>query len=123
MVILIVSHMAFPFSTVSCCHIGFAADNWFHSVFLSLLVELNGSEHVAMIGHGYCGHVKGLDLFKKRIELVGAVEETVLRMEVEMNELGGHSRFPSFQNSTWGLEGSQRKLNKMSMGPNSKSKV
>ena len=108
MVVLIVSQLAIPFAPVAGGHIGLTADYRFHPVFLGFLVELNGPKHVAMIGHGDGRHTKGTDLLEKGIKLICAVEETILSMEVKMNELRGHSLFPSLQNSNDGLKGSQR---------------
>ena len=110
MVVFIMSELAIPSPPASCCHVGLAADNRLHAMFVSFLVKLNSPEHVAMIGHGDGRHAKRTDLFKQGIKLICAVEETILRMEVEMNELRGHSLFPSLENSNEGLRGSQRTL-------------
>ena len=89
--------MAVSLATIACGHIRFTPDDGLHPMGLSFLIEFNGSEHVAMIGHSHCGHPKRLNLFEQRVQLIGAVEEAILRMEMEMNELGGHSMDPSLK--------------------------
>ncbi len=53
---------------------------------LGLLVELDRAEHVAVIGHRDRFHPRGLGVVDQRPDFVGAVEETVLRMNVKMDE-------------------------------------
>jgi hypothetical protein len=45
-----------------------------------------------VIGHGDRGHLKGGGLSDQSIDAIGAIEEAVLGVNVEMNELGaGHA--------------------------------
>ncbi len=39
-------------------HVGFATQDGLHPVFARLLVELQGSEQVAMVGHGHLFHAQ-----------------------------------------------------------------
>jgi hypothetical protein len=43
-----------------------------------------------MIGHCHGGLAKSFDLADERFNLIGAVEETELGMEVQVRELGSH---------------------------------
>ncbi len=102
--------MAVSLATIARSHIRFTPDDGLYPMSLSLLIEFNGSEHIAMIGHGNRRHTKRLNLFEERVQLIGAVKETILRMEMEMNELRGHSMYPSLKNSPRGIVESQRAL-------------
>ena len=48
--------------------------------------ELDRAEHVAMIGHRDRGHAGLLGVLEQRRDLVGAVEQAVLGMDVKMDE-------------------------------------
>ena len=67
-------------------HVGFAADDGFDAGILGFAVELDGPEHVAMVGHGHGRLIERFDLLDERLDLIRAVQETVLGMEVEMDE-------------------------------------
>ncbi len=80
-------------------HIGFAADDGFDACIFGFAVELDGAEHIAMVGHGDGRLSKGLDLLDERLDLICAVEETELGVKMEMDEgrshgaiLGGQGR-------------------------------
>ncbi len=68
-------------------HVGFAPDDGFDPRFLRFPVELHRPEHVAMIGHRDGRLPERLHLLHQGVDLVGAVEEAVLGMEMQMNEL------------------------------------
>src|SRR5208283_1110441 len=51
-----------------------------------LLIELDRAEHVAMVGHRDRFHPRRLGVLDQRPDFVGAVEETVLRVDVKMDE-------------------------------------
>jgi hypothetical protein len=74
--------------------VDFAAEDGGDAALLACLVELERSEHVAVVGHGDGAHA---ELFRAVGELAdadGAVEERVLGVDVEVDELGGHRRAP-----------------------------
>ena len=71
-------------------HVGFAADDGFDADFFRFAVELDGAEHVAMIGHRHSRLSEGLDLLNQRLNLIGAVEETELGVQMQMDERSGH---------------------------------
>ena len=80
-------------------HVGFAADDGFDACIVGFAVELDGPEHVAMVCHGHSRLAKRFDLLDERLDLIRAVQEAELGMEVEMNEgrshggiLGGQGR-------------------------------
>ena len=58
----------------------------------SLVVEGKRPEHVAVIGHGDRRHLELPDAAAQLSQPVGAVEKRILRVEVEMDEVGGHRR-------------------------------
>lgn len=67
-------------------HVGFTPDNWFDANLLRFPIELHGTEHVAMVGHGHGRLVKRFDLFDERLDLIRAVEETELCVEMKVDE-------------------------------------
>ena len=71
-------------------HVGFATDYRFDACIFGFPVELDSSEHVAMVGHGHGRLAKGLYLLDQRLDLVRAVQKTELGMEVEMNKGSSH---------------------------------
>ena len=80
-------------------HVGFAADDRFDACFFGFAVELDRPEHVAMVGHRHGRLIERFDLLDERLDLIRAVEQTELGMEMEMNEgrshggiLGGRGR-------------------------------
>jgi hypothetical protein len=64
------------------CQVGFATDNRFDPAIDRLLVKLDRAEHVAMVGDGHRRHPALLGVVEQRHQLVGAVEQTVLGMDV-----------------------------------------
>ena len=58
----------------------------------SFVVEGKRPEHVAVIGHGDRRHLELPDAAAQLSQPVGAVEKRILRVEVEMDEVGGHRR-------------------------------
>ena len=79
--------------------IGFASDDRLDPVLAGLHEEFDRAEHVAMVGHGDGGHAGGFGVFDQRADFVGAVEQTVLRMNVKMDEThrGGLNLLPTPQ--------------------------
>ncbi len=71
-------------------HVGFAADDRFDTCLFGFAVELDGPEHVAMVGHCHSRLVKRFYLLDERLDLIRTVEQTELRMEMEMNEGRSH---------------------------------
>jgi len=67
-------------------HVGFASDDGFNTGTLGFSVKLDGAEHVAMICHGYRWLAECFDLLHEGLNLVGAVEQTELGVQMEMNE-------------------------------------
>ena len=50
-------------------------------------MEVDGSEEVAVVRDGESGLLKFPDLLEKRIQLIRAVQQAVLGVEVQVNEL------------------------------------
>src|SRR6476661_9218587 len=71
-------------------HVGFAADDGFDADLFRFAVELDGAEHVAMIGHRHGRLSEGLDLLNQRFNLIGAVEKTELGVQMQVDERSGH---------------------------------
>ena len=73
----------------------------FHACFFCVEVEVNGAEHIAVIGDGAGMHA---ECFREIEEAVGpdsAVKKAILRMNVEMNEVFHGSSFPF--DGAWGF--------------------
>jgi len=73
-------------------HIGFAPDDGFDSRIFGFAIELDRAEHVAMVGHGHGRLTERLDLLHERLDLIRAVEEAELGMQMEMDEGRSHGR-------------------------------
>ena len=73
-------------------HVGFAADDGFDACIFGFAVELDGPEHVAMVGHGHSRLTKRFDLLDERLDLIRAVQETELGVEMEVHEGRSHGR-------------------------------
>ena len=72
--------------------IGLHPDDGFDPLFAHRVVEVDGPEHVAVVGHGHRIHPELFDLFGQGFDLVGPVQEGILGMQMEMGESGsvGH---------------------------------
>ena len=66
--------------------VGLASDDRFDPVLGGFAEKLDRAKHVAMVGDGHRGHARGVGVLEQRLDLVGAVEEAVLGMDVEMGE-------------------------------------
>src|ERR1700722_12983448 len=66
--------------------IGLASDDRFDPVLSGFAEELDRTEHVAMVGDGHRGHARRMRVLEQRFDLIGAVEQAVLGMDVEMGE-------------------------------------
>ena len=71
-------------------HVGFTADDGFDAGLFGFAVELDGAEHIAMIGHRHGRLAEGFDLLDERFDLIGAVEETELGVQMQMHERRSH---------------------------------
>ena len=54
-------------------HIGFATDDGFDAGVVGFTVELDGPEHVPMVGHGHSRLAKRFDLLHQWLDLIRAV--------------------------------------------------
>ena len=66
--------------------VNFAADDRMDAFRLGRVVELDGAEEVAVIGHGDGGHLLALRDLHQLLDFAGAVEQRVVGMAVEMDE-------------------------------------
>jgi len=71
-------------------HIGFAADDGLDACIVGFAIELDGPEHVAMVGHRDGRLARRFNLLDERFDLIRAVKETELCMEVEVDEGRSH---------------------------------
>ena len=71
-------------------HVGFATDDRFDTCIFGFAVELDGSEHIAMVGHRHSWLIERFDLLDERLDLIRTIEQTELSMEMEMNEGRSH---------------------------------
>jgi hypothetical protein len=69
-------------------NVGLDADDRLDALVLRPGVELDRAEHVPMVREGHGGHAHGGDGVEDVVETVGAVEEAVLAVEMEMDEVG-----------------------------------
>ena len=65
-----------------------AADDRLDALPARLVVERDGGEEIAVLGHRHRRHVEPLDLLEHLPDPAGAVEQRVLRMQMEVNEVG-----------------------------------
>ena len=63
-------------------------DDRFYSVFLGPIKEFNGSEHGTVVRDGHRIHIIFGHPVKQRIKSYGAVQETVLGVNVKVYEVG-----------------------------------
>lgn len=68
------------------CHVGLTADNRLDSYLFGFAIKLDGAEHIAMVGHRHSRLIERLDLPDQRLNLVCAVEETELCVEMKVHE-------------------------------------
>ena len=68
--------------------IGFVTEYRVDVLLAALVVELHGSEEIAVVGQGQRVHPVGLDLGDQVRDAVGAVEQTVVRVAVQVRERG-----------------------------------
>ena len=67
-----------------------AAEDRLHALLLARLVELDRAEHVAVVGEGHGAHAERLRAADEVLELQRAVQQRVLRVDVQVDELGCH---------------------------------
>jgi hypothetical protein len=72
--------------------INLAADQGLNAFAFGGIVELNGTEHVAMISEGHGLHAQGGGAVHQAIDPTGAVQQAVVGVDVEMDEIGGGGR-------------------------------
>ena len=89
-VVVVCKATVFSGKTTARSHVGFTPDNGFDPCFFCFAVKLDGSKHVPMIGHCYSGLAKGFNLLDERLDLIRAVEQTVLGVKMKMHEGRGH---------------------------------
>ena len=59
-----------------------AADDWLNTLAFHGVVERDGAEHIAMIGHCTGGHSQFGDAFRQRLDLNGAIQKAVVGMQM-----------------------------------------
>lgn len=71
-------------------HVGFTADDRLDAHLFGLAIKLDRPEHIAMVRHGHSGLIERFNLPDQRLNLIGAIEETELGVEVKMHEGRSH---------------------------------
>jgi len=91
-VIVVVSEEPFALPAIARSKIGFTSNDGFYALGMGFLVKINGTKEVAVVRHGDGGLAKFSNLRKQRVQLVGAIKEAVVRVEMKVDEfgLGGH---------------------------------
>ncbi len=69
-----------------------AAEDRLHARVARLLVELDGAEEIAVVGHRDRRHAQGLGAREERLVLDRAVEQRELRVEMQVGEGSRHPR-------------------------------
>ena len=87
MIIVVVGQQALALSPAARREIGFTPDDGLHPLGRSLFIEVDGAEEVAVVRDGERGLLKIADLLEQRIQLIRAVQQAVLGVEVQVNEL------------------------------------
>ena len=87
MIIVVVGQQAFALLPAAGREIGFTPDDGLHPLGRGLFIEVDGAEEVAVVGDGESGLLKFPDLPEKGIQLIRAVQQAVLGVEVQVNEL------------------------------------
>ena len=76
------------------CQVHLATDDRLDAFLVRGIVEFDGPEHVAMIGHGDGGHTVTLGLFHQVLDPHRTVQQRVLRVQVQVDKRivggGGH---------------------------------
>ena len=87
MIIIVVCEAAVFFRmSASQGHIGFTTDDGFHSSLFGFSIKLDGAEHVAVVGHCHSRLAERFDLLHQGVDLIRAVQEAELGVEMEMNK-------------------------------------
>lgn len=95
-IIVIVREETFPLPAVAWGEVRFASDNGFDSLSLRLLIEFNGAKEVPVVGHGHGGLPEISDLIDQWVELVCAIKQAVMGVQMKVDEFGfgGHDWYP-----------------------------
>ena len=67
-------------------HVGLGADNGLHALGSALLIEVENSVHVAVVGHSECWLTIGDCFGDEFVKLGGSIEHGKLGMNMEMGE-------------------------------------
>ncbi len=95
MVIIVMRQAAVFFGmAASQRHVGFAADDRLDAGVVGFSIELDGPEHVAVIGHGHGRLSERFDLLDERFDLIRAVEQAELGVEMQMDKRRCHRKEP-----------------------------
>ena len=82
MVIIVVSKVPLTPCPTAGCEVGLAPDDGFHPTRLGFLVKLDRPEHIPVVGDRNRWHSKGPYLPDEWINLIGAIQETVLSVQM-----------------------------------------
>ena len=67
-------------------YVHFAADNWFHITLAGFVEKISRGEQVSMVGYGHRGHLLAGRFVQQLASLAGAIKQTEIRVNVEMNK-------------------------------------
>ncbi len=81
---------ALPFEARAGCEVDLAAEDRLHARVARLLVELDGAEEIAVVGHRDSRHAERLGAREERLVLDRTVEERELRVEMQVGEGSRH---------------------------------
>ena len=79
---------AAPLAAAAGRDVDLAAEDWLDPMFPRLVVEHHAREQVAVLGDGEGRHAGLLRMFHQLADAACAVEQRILRVEVQVDELG-----------------------------------
>ncbi len=66
----------------------FASDDGLHTCMLGGIDEVDGAENISVVGHGHSRHPHLFYALAELFDITGAIEQGIVRMEVQVDELG-----------------------------------
>src|ERR1700688_5228281 len=66
----------------------FASDDGLHVCMLGGIDEVDGAENISVVDHGHGRHPQFFYALAELFDITGAIEQGIVRMEVQVDELG-----------------------------------
>src|SRR5208282_1279498 len=65
-----------------------AADDGLDAILVCCVYKMHRTENISVVRHGHGGHAEFSDSLAKLFDVAGAVEQRVIRVQMQVNELG-----------------------------------